>query len=121
MLGSHDFARSKRFYDAVLGTLGVAPATPDARQRLMYWHRGALFLVGPPLNGEPATVVNGGTIGFTYDSEADVEAWHAAGIANGGATCEDPPWPRAGPGMALSLAYLRDPDGHKLCAVYRPG
>ena len=47
-------------------------------------------------------------------------AFHAAGLAHGGTTCEDPPGYREGPGGKLYLAYLRDPDGNKICALYRP-
>jgi len=51
----------------------------------------------------------------------DVDAWHAAGIANGGKTCEDPPGVREGAGGKMYLAYLRDPDGNKICALHRMG
>ena len=62
--------------------------------------------------------IHGGTIGFAAKDAATVDAWHAAGVANGGVSCEDPPGKR--PNGAY-LAYLRDPAGNKLCAVYRAG
>lgn len=74
-----------------------------------------------PINGEPATFANGGTIGFTASSPAVVDAWHAAGVAAGGMSCEDPPGPRESRLGKLYLAYLRDPDGNKLCARYVEG
>ena len=72
-----------------------------------------------PINGEPATAPNGGTIGFACASPEQADAWHAAGVAAGGKAIEDPPGVRDGATMTLYLAYLRDPDGNKLCALKR--
>ena len=121
MVGSNDCTRSKTFYDALLGTLGAKPAMVDDKGRLIYMHNGGLFLVTTPINGAPATGANGGTIGFACESSAQVDAWHAAGVANGGTTCEDPPGVREGGFGKLYLAYVRDPDGNKLCALHRMG
>lgn len=119
MIGSNDIARSKKFYDAVLGALGAKPAITDDKGRLIYMHNNGLFLVTTPIDGKPATGANGGTIGFACDSSAMADAWHAAGVANGGTTCEDPPGVREGGFGKLYLAYLRDPDGNKICALHR--
>jgi catechol 2,3-dioxygenase-like lactoylglutathione lyase family enzyme len=78
-------------------------------------------MITPPINGAPATGANGGTVGFSADSPAAVDAWHQAGVAHGGTAIEDPPGERQGASGALYLAYLRDPDGNKLCAVHRAG
>ncbi len=121
MIGSNDIARSKKFYDALLGALGANPAITDDKGRLIYMHNNGLFLVTKPIDGKPATFANGGTIGFACNSEAQTNAWHAAGVANGGTTCEDPPGIREGGFGKLYLAYLRDPDGNKLCGLFRPG
>ena len=121
MVGSNNIERSKKFYDALLGTLGAKPAMVDDKNRLIYMHNGGLFLVTTPINGQPATGANGGTIGFACESQAQADAWHAAGVANGGTTCEDPPGVREGGFGKLYLAYLRDPDGNKLCALHRVG
>ncbi|MCX2561684.1 VOC family protein [Acetobacter farinalis] len=115
-LGSNDIARSKRFYDAILGATGCEPVEPNARGRLIYTHRGGRLVILPPLNGEPATAGNGSTIGFAMNSPEEVNAWHKAGVANGGVAIEDPPGVRHSPMGDLYLAYLRDPDGNKLCA-----
>ncbi len=119
MVGSNDIARSKRFYDALLGASGCKPGMQDDRGRLIYMHKGGLFLVTPPIDGEPATHANGGTIGFAMDSPAEADAWHEAGVAAGGTSIEDPPGVRQGGFGQLYLAYLRDPDGNKLCALHR--
>ena len=123
MIGSNDIARSKKFYDALLGAMGGKPGEQDAKGRLIYAHRGGRLMVSTPINGEPATGANGGTIGFTVDSPEQADAWHKAGVENGGTAVEDPPGPRqGGSGSSLYLAYLRDPDGNKLCALHRmPG
>ena len=115
MVGSNDLDRSRRFYDALFGK----EAKSDEKGRLSYGRRGAVFMVSPPIDGQPATHGNGATIGFVFDSPGEVDAWHAAGAAAGGTSIEDPPGPRQGAFGPLYLAYLRDPDGNKLCAVYR--
>lgn len=118
MVGSNDLQRSKRFYDALFNAIGARPGRTDEKG-ISYLHDGALFMVRPPLNGEPATHGNGSTIGFRLDSPEQVKAWHDAGVAAGGTSIEDPPGRRQGSFGPLYLAYLRDPDGNKLCALHR--
>ena len=119
MVGSNDIARSKKFYDAIFGAIGGKPAITDERGRLIYMHNGGIFIVTPPINGEPATHGNGCTLGIAMDGPEQADAWHAAGVAAGGTAIEDAPGVRTGGMGALYLAYLRDPDGNKLCALYR--
>ncbi|MBV9748914.1 MAG: VOC family protein [Acetobacteraceae bacterium] len=119
MVGSNDIARSKRFYDALFGAVGGKPGQQDDKNRLLYFHNGGLFMVTPPIDGEPATHANGGTIGFQMDSPAQADAWHKAGTENGGTAIEDAPGVRSASFGDLYLAYLRDPDGNKLCALHR--
>jgi catechol 2,3-dioxygenase-like lactoylglutathione lyase family enzyme len=119
MVGSNDIARSKAFYDALFTAMGGKPAIQDDKGRLIYMHNGGIFLVTAPIDGEPATAGNGCTIGFAMESPEQADAWHAAGVANGGTAIEDPPGVREGGMGALYLAYLRDPDGNKLCALKR--
>ena len=119
MIGSNDIARSKKFYDALFGAMGAKHAAEDARGRLDYTHNGGRFMVSKPIDGKPASHANGGTIGFLMSSPDQAQAWHKAGVANGGKTIEDPPGVRQGAAGEMYLAYLRDPDGNKLCALYR--
>ncbi len=119
MVGSNDIPRSKKFYDALFAAVGGKPGSIDAKGRVIYVHNGAIFLVTKPIDGKPATVSNGGTIGFAMTSPAMADAWHKAGVENGGTAIEDPPGVRSGGAMPLYLAYLRDPDGNKLCALHR--
>jgi catechol 2,3-dioxygenase-like lactoylglutathione lyase family enzyme len=116
MVGSNDLERSKTFYDALFEKAG----RQDDKGRLSYGRKGSIFMVGRPIDGQPATPANGATIGFTYDSPEEVDAWHQRGIAAGGTAIEDPPGIRSNPFGALYLAYLRDPDGNKLCGLHRP-
>ena len=119
MLGVNDLERGKRFYDAMLGQLGIAPGVAN-KSRYFYRSPTGTFSISTPLNGEPACHANGGTIGFLAESIEQADAFHAAGVANGGTTCEDPPGLREGPGGHLYLSYLRDPAGNKICALHRP-
>ena len=119
MVGSNDIARSKKFYDAVFAAMGGQSGVVDAKGRLAYTHNGGRFMVTKPIDGKPATAANGGTIGFTMGNAEQADAWHKAGVANGGTSVEDPPGVRQVAAGRIYLAYLRDPDGHKLCALYR--
>ncbi len=119
MVGSNDIARSKTFYDALFGATGGSPGITDPKGRLIYMHNGGVFLVTPPIDGQPATHGNGMTIGFAMKSPEEADAWHKAGAAAGGKPIEDPPGWREGGGQKMYLAYLRDPDGNKLCALCR--
>ena len=118
MIGTNNLDKSKAFYDAVLGTLGVPAGVVD-RHRIFWRTPAGVFSVSLPIDGEPATLGNGSTIGFACPSAEQADAWHAAGLANGGTTCEDPPGVREGANGKLYLAYLRDPDGNKICGLYR--
>jgi catechol 2,3-dioxygenase-like lactoylglutathione lyase family enzyme len=117
MIGANDVEASKEFYDAALGALGHEPGIMDQRGRCFYRTEKGILAITPPINGQAATHGNGSTIGFAAASPELADAWHAAGIANGGTTCEDPPGEREGSG--LYLAYLRDPSGNKICALHR--
>jgi catechol 2,3-dioxygenase-like lactoylglutathione lyase family enzyme len=116
MVGSNDLARSKTFYDALFAALGGKPGRQDPNaERILYQHNGGVFIVTRPIDGQPATHANGGTIGLGAADAAQVEAAHAAGVANGGTAIEDPVGERQTGMGPLHLGYLRDPDGNKLC------
>jgi catechol 2,3-dioxygenase-like lactoylglutathione lyase family enzyme len=119
MIGSNDIARSKTFYDALFTAMGGKPGAQDQKGRLIYAHRGGRLMVTKPIDGKAATHANGGTIGFLVENADEAQAWHKAGVANGGAAIEDAPGIRQGSAGSIYLAYLRDPDGNKLCALHR--
>ena len=124
MVGTNEIERSKRFYDAVLGVLGagegVRNVAATGHVRVFYRHDGSTFGVSEPINGEAATCANGATIGFRCSSPEQVQRFHDVAVAHGGTSIEDPPGLRESKNGALYLAYVRDPDGNKLCALYRP-
>ena len=120
MLGVTDMQASRDFYDATFAALGHDAGVMDDKGRCIYRTKYGVFLLTLPINGDSATAGNGSTIGFAAKDAAAADAWHAAGIANGGTACEDPPGMRGGPN-GLYLAYLRDPAGNKICALHRPG
>ncbi|MGZ3296726.1 MAG: VOC family protein, partial [Xanthobacteraceae bacterium] len=103
MIGTNDLDKAKSFYDALLGTLGVPPGRVD-RHRVFYRTKTGVFSVSKPIDGKPATPANGGTVGFAAASPEQADAWHAAGVAHGGKSCEDPPGVREGPQGKIYLA-----------------
>ncbi|MCW2366068.1 catechol 2,3-dioxygenase-like lactoylglutathione lyase family enzyme [Sphingobium sp. B7D2B] len=120
VLGTNDIERARVFYDATFAAMGIASAQADAKGRLLYRDGGGLFIVDHPIDGQPASHANGGTVGFLAPSPEAVKAWHAAGLAHGGQACEGEPENRISPatGRGIWVAYLRDPDGNKLCAAW---
>ena len=117
MIGANDVAASKTFYDAALGELGVRAARVDPKGRAMYMHGDNVFMLTQPINGKDAFGANGGTIGFAAKTPEEADAFHKAGLANGGTAIEDAPGWREGGGMRLYLAYLLDPSGNKVCSM----
>lgn len=113
MVGANDLNKARQFYDSTLGALGIAPAAPG--DRLFYANETGAFGIGIPVNGDEASYANGGTIGFKADNQSQVDAFHAAGIANGGTSAGDPGLRPNAPGKSYG-AYLRDPDGNKICS-----
>ena len=119
VIGADDTEKAKGFYDATLGALGYEPGAMTDTGRVMYMTEEHIFAVTKPINGKPAGVGNGETIGFIAKSAEQCDAWHAAGVANGGTAIEDPPGVREMGELKFYLAYLLDPAGHKLCTMYR--
>jgi len=119
MLGANNIEESKKFYDAILTTLGHKPGVIDDKGRCFYFTKTGILGLSVPIDGQAACHGNGSTFGFAADNSEMADAWHAAGLANGGVACEDPPGVRVGANGKLYLAYLRDPSGNKICALHR--
>jgi catechol 2,3-dioxygenase-like lactoylglutathione lyase family enzyme len=124
MIGTNDVEKAKAFYDKVLSVLGIPLGQIDrhidGRLRVRYPSPSGVFAVTLPIEGEPIPA-NGGTIGFAASSPKQVKAWHDAGVAAGGKSIEDPPGVREAAAGKLYMAYLRDLDGNKICALHRIG
>lgn len=123
MVGANDIERSKRFYDAALGTLGaIQPVRDTAKSghaRLFYRHDGSVFCVSEPINSEAASFANGGTIGFKSHPPEQVKEFNDVAVAHGSTSIEETLGLREGRLGALHLACVRDRDGNKLCAIHR--
>ncbi|KKC25189.1 VOC family protein [Sphingomonas sp. SRS2] len=113
VVGTNDLEKSRSFYDKVLGALGLKRLF-DGDTRSAWGADQPALLVTYPINGQPATSANGGTIGFAAPSRKAVDSFHAHALANGG-ICEGPPGLRDFVPNAYG-AYIRDPDGNKFCA-----
>ena len=114
-LGSNDIEKSRKFYDATMAELGYSNVVPPEAGMLVYSGPAGTLVIGKPGNGDAATVSNGATLGLAASSDEVVSKWHEAGIAAGG-TCDGPPGPRERAPNNSVGAYLRDPDGNKICA-----
>lgn len=112
-LGAVDVAKSAAFYDAALGALGIKNLGPFGSAAVLHGRDKPAFLVGRPGSGQAPTS-NGVTVGFAAASPAEVDAFHAAGLAAGG-TDEGKPGPR-GHLPGAYAAYLREPAGKKVCS-----
>ena len=123
MIGSSDIEKTKSFYNAVLGVLGVGEPMENknntGQTRLFYNHNGFTFSVTEPINGEPVSAANGSTIGFACNSPEQIQQLHDVAVANGGISVEDAPGPREGSTGVIHLCYFLDLDGHKICGVHR--
>lgn len=117
-VGSNDLEKSRSFYDKVLGALGLKRLF-DGETASAWGSEQPALMVTKPIDGQPATRANGGTVGFAAATREAVNNFHAEALANGG-TCDGPPGPRQFAPNAYG-AYVRDPDGNKFCAYcYAP-
>lgn len=118
MIGSNDVARSKVFYDAIMKVLNYNAGVIDEKGRCMYFSPTGVLGLTKPIDGKEASYGNGMTIGFLAESPEIVNEWHRVGLANGGVAIERPPGVRGTGDRQLYLAYLRDPDGNKICTTH---
>jgi len=113
VLGTNNLEGARKFYDETLAALGIKRVM-NMDNASLWGKEGPEFMVTKPANGAPATHANGGTVGFAASDRPSVHAFHEKALAAGG-TCEGPPGPRSFTPTAYA-AYVRDPDGNKLCA-----
>jgi catechol 2,3-dioxygenase-like lactoylglutathione lyase family enzyme len=124
-IGCTNFEQSKKFFDATLGALNYAMlhdysehgtvAYGDPKQAEQA-NATKLWIMKTPFNGESASAGNGAMVGLVAHTRAQVDAFHAAALANGG-RCDGPPGLREHYGPNMYLAYVRDPMGNKFSAM----
>jgi catechol 2,3-dioxygenase-like lactoylglutathione lyase family enzyme len=118
-VGVNDMDRAIRFYDAAFGPLGaVRGATSPTWTGYSRTGDRAKFFLTRPFDRAEATHGNGTMLAFMAEDRAAIDAFHAAALREGGA-CEGPPGVREGMNPVFYAAYVRDPDGNKLCAFVR--
>ena len=119
-VGVSDMARSTAFYDAVLATIGARRVLEEGGFAVAYGKQFPEFWVQMPANGAPPSVGNGYHFGFAAASRAEVDAFHAAAVAAGGKD-DGAPGPREHYGPEYYGGFIRDPDGHKIEAMFWDG
>jgi catechol 2,3-dioxygenase-like lactoylglutathione lyase family enzyme len=118
MIGTNDLDRARKFYDAVFPQIGGVLEWDFAEMTFCYRFRnGTRAWVAGPNNKEAASPGNGNMPGFLGGSEDEVNAAHAAALANGG-TNEGDPGPRPMYGPEFYGGYVRDPDGNKMSFIF---
>jgi catechol 2,3-dioxygenase-like lactoylglutathione lyase family enzyme len=116
-IGVVELRRSARFYDAVLAAIGF----------VRKWSDEDAIGYGPPDGGDPIQIIEkagaappgpGFHLAFNAPDRAAVEAFHAAGVANGGAD-NGAPGLRPHYSPTYYAAFVIDPDGWRLEAVHQ--
>jgi catechol 2,3-dioxygenase-like lactoylglutathione lyase family enzyme len=120
-LGSNDFERACRFYNAALAPLGMTLLYPYEGEAYGYGRKGVDDMTAPvwivkPFDGRPAAAGNGVHVAFLAPSRYAVDQFYAAALKHGG-TDEGKPGLRPHYHEHYYAAYVRDPDGNKLQAV----
>lgn len=127
-LGTNNLERSVKFYDGVLGALGIKRCDIPASDVEVGWVGWGTYDSGDvnelalwicePFNGNLATAGNGTMIAFSAKTRQEVRNFYENAI-NFGGTSEGEPGLRPQYGPNFFVAYIRDPDGNKLAAVCR--
>ena len=119
MVGSNDFKKSSKFYDAIFVHLKMKKIVTTER----YIGYGSSndpkevnFYITKPYNEKPATIGNGSMIAFLAETKEAVNKFYTAALENG-AIDEGPPGIRKDGNY---YAYVRDLDNNKICAKYNP-
>jgi predicted lactoylglutathione lyase len=112
-LGTNDFARAAKFYDALFGEIGAKRAME--MDTFIAWASAPntpMVSIIKPYDGKQATVGNGVMVALAVDSPAKVQKLHAKALELGGKD-EGAPGDRGG---GFYAGYFRDLDGNKLNA-----
>lgn len=117
-LGVSDLARATAFYDAALAPLGGARVWSN-EHGAGYGPPGKGDLLALKLQTEKVTPPGPGFhLAFDAPDREAVDSFHAAALAHGG-RCDGPPGLRPHYGPRYYAAFVFDPDGNKLEAVFQ--
>ena len=117
-IGITDFDRALAFYQPIMDALQLQMKFCDPGKPWAAWMSKdaprPLFVIGTAFDEQPATPGNGQMIALLAPSHEIVNRCHALAMAHGG-SCEGPPGLRPHYHPDYFGAYMRDPDGNKLC------
>ncbi len=115
-VGVSELERAMGFYDAVLAALGYKRVA-SSKHHAAYAENedDRTFFIQHPVDRERCTVGNGTHVCFRAHSPDEVDLFHAEGIRTGGA---DNGVPATRYHDNYYAAFLLDPDGNRLEAVY---
>lgn len=124
-IGITDFDRALAFYQPIMDALKLQMKFCDPDKPWAAWMSKdaprPLFVIGTAFDEQPATPGNGQMIALLASSREIVNCCHALAMAHGG-SCEGPPGLRPHYHPDYFGAYMRDPDGNKLCVCcHEPG
>jgi lactoylglutathione lyase len=119
-IGVGDFERALAFYGPLTAALGLEARFCDRSRPWAGWQvpgqARPIFLIGAPYDGQPHAPGNGQMTALLAPDRAAVDAAYDIGLAHGGSG-EGAPGLRPEYHANYYGAYLRDPDGNKLCVV----
>lgn len=118
--GVSDLARSIRFYDAVMETLGHARSFGSEEEGFVtYGPDESYFIICLPEDeSRAAQACNGSHICFRAKDRKQVEEFYRVAIARG-AKDDGPPGFRPNYSEDYYAAFVLDPDGHQIEAMAR--
>ena len=115
-IGVKDIARTKKFYDAVMKPLGYS-CLSASEGSLGYGKEGVVFWISASEAPVPADMRSGLHFCFTAPDRKAVDAFHAAGLKNGGKD-NGKPGLRADYSPTYYASFVIDPDGYRVEAYY---
>jgi catechol 2,3-dioxygenase-like lactoylglutathione lyase family enzyme len=119
-VGVEDFERALAFYRPLMSELDLLERFCEPERPWAAWQSAPdvrpLFIIGRPFDEQAHQVGNGQMVALCAKSRVHVDAAYQIALAHGG-TDEGAPGLRPHYHAHYYGAYVRDPDGNKLCVV----